>query len=99
MDSIHTGVSLVQTQRVDAFLVEKTELRHQMQEQALSGLELVFLKGEPIYMGFADNEAGRQLKAWWDKHYQRLYREGRLLPLYQQYPNFHLPQPKEAKPE
>ncbi|MDP4529262.1 transporter substrate-binding domain-containing protein [Alkalimonas delamerensis] len=99
VDSIQTGVSLVKNNRVDAFLVEKAELRHQLQEQELSGLQLVFLKGEPIYMGFADNEAGRQLKAWWDQHYQYFYREGLLLPLYQQYPNFHLPEPIEPYPE
>ncbi|SEA78671.1 substrate-binding periplasmic protein [Alkalimonas amylolytica] len=91
VDSIRTGVDMVRNQRVDAFLVEKTELQSTINAEDLAGLELRFLKGEPIYMGFANNVRGLELKRWWDYQYQILYRSGQLEPLYQQYPNFILP--------
>lgn len=92
VDSIRTGVDMVRNQRVDAFLVEKTELRSKLTPEDLTGLELRFLKGEPIFMGFSNNASGQALKQWWDDHYSKLYHNGQLALLYQQYPNFILPE-------
>lgn len=91
VDSIRTGVDLVRNQRVDAFLVEKAELKSKLSAEDLAGLELRLLKGEPIFMGFANNARGLELKRWWDYRYQQLYHSGQLEPLHQQYPNFLLP--------
>ncbi|MEE2001173.1 transporter substrate-binding domain-containing protein [Alkalimonas sp. MEB108] len=92
VDSIRTGVEMVRNQRVDAFLVEKTELRSKLTGEDLTGLELRFLKGEPIFMGFSNSASGLALKQWWDDHYSKLYHNGQLELLYQQYPNFILPE-------
>lgn len=92
VNSIQTGVSMVKNRRVDAFLVEKTELKNKLSAEDLAGLELRFLKGEPIFMGFADNTRGLELKRWWDQQYQQLYLSGQLELLYLQYPDFILPE-------
>lgn len=92
VDDIATGVSLVRNDRVDAFLVEKTELQSQMDIEQLGDLSMVLLAGEPIYIGFANNERGKQLKAWWDQQFLHLYQSHQLQLFYQQYVDMELPE-------
>lgn len=91
VDSIATGVNLVKTERVDAFLVEKTELEGTFSASQLEDMTLVFIAGEPIYIGFANNERGAQLKAWWDKQFKQQYHNGNLQRWYQQQQGMTLP--------
>lgn len=85
VDSITTGVNLVRTGRVDAFLVEKTELEGKLNASQIEDMQLVFLAGEPIYIGFVKNERGAALKTWWDQQFQKHYQSGQLQTLYQQH--------------
>ena len=91
VDSITTGVNLVRNGRVDAFLVEKTELLTKVDTQKLEDLQVVLLVGEPIYIGFANNERGALLKTWWDQQYLHYYQTGQLQAFYQQYAGMKLP--------
>lgn len=91
VDSITTGVNLVRTGRVDAFLVEKTELEGKLSARQLDDMQVVFLAGEPIYIGFAKNERGTALKAWWDQQFQQHYQSGQLQTLYQRHAGMTLP--------
>ncbi|GHG60368.1 hypothetical protein GCM10010919_03780 [Alishewanella longhuensis] len=91
VDNIITGVDLVRAGRVDAFLVEKTELEGKLNANELADMELVFIAGEPIFIGFAKNERGAILKAWWDQQFQLYSQNGKLLLWYQQHPGMTLP--------
>lgn len=90
VDNITTGVNLVKTDRIDAFLVEKTELFGKFSINQLEDMEVVLLAGEPIYIGFANNERGAALKAWWDQQFAKYYQTGQLQIFYQQHSDMTL---------
>lgn len=61
--SIDQGLELVMHQRLDLFLVERSELDHFTPQQLLqSGLAVDHLAFVPIYVGFADSLRGPQLQ-------------------------------------
>lgn len=90
VDSVTTGINLVKTERTDAFLVEKTELDGQLKASELGDMQVRALAGEPIYIGFANNERGAELKAWWDQQFQKRYQNGQLQIWYQRHPQMTL---------
>lgn len=90
VDSVSTGINLVKTERTDAFLVEKTELDGQLRASELGDMQVRTLAGEPIYIGFANNERGAELKAWWDQQFQKHYQNGQLQIWYQRHPQMTL---------
>ena len=92
VDSIVTGVDLVKNGRVDAFLVEKTELNTKIDIKQLHDISIVHLGGEPIYIGFANNARGKALKTWWDQQFLHYYQAKRLQAFYQQYDDMNLPE-------
>ncbi|MCH8536981.1 MAG: transporter substrate-binding domain-containing protein [Alkalimonas sp.] len=92
VDSIATGLNLLRSGRVDAFLVEKAELHAKADIKLLDGISIVLLGGEQIYIGFANNQRGQELKAWWDQQFLHYYHTEQLQALYQQYEEMHLPE-------
>lgn len=92
VDSILTGINLVKTDRVDVFLVEKTELEAKFMLNQLDDMQLDFIAGEFIYVGFVNNERGAALKAWWDIHFEQHLQTGVLKAWYQQHASMTLPE-------
>ncbi len=91
---IKQGLELVKNRRVDIYLAEKSELQQYLQGESPVKLQpLVYreLLHDPIYLAFADNEAGRAFKALWDQRFSELYKMGQLKTFYRRYPQLTLP--------
>lgn len=92
--NIKQGLELVKNRRVDIYLAEKSELQQYLQGQTpikLQPLEYRELLRDPIYLAFADNEAGKLFKTMWDQRFIELYKTGQLKQFYRNYPQLTLP--------
>ena len=92
--SIKQGLELVKNRRVDVYLAEKSELQQYLQGETpmkLQPLEYTELLKDPIYLAFADNNAGRSFKEIWDRRFIDLYKTGQLKTFYRHYPQLTLP--------
>lgn len=91
---IKQGLELVRNRRVDVYLAEKSELQQYLQGETpmkLQPLEYKELLKDPIYLAFADNDAGRSFKEMWDQRFIHLYKTGQLKSFYRHYPQLTLP--------
>ncbi len=91
---IRQGLELVKNRRVDIYLAEKSELLQYLQGETparLQPLQYKELLRDPIYLAFADNEAGRALKNLWDQRFIALHKTGQLKAFYRHYPQLTLP--------
>lgn len=91
---IKQGLELVKNRRVDIYLAEKSELLQYLQGETpvkLQPLQYKELLKDPIYLAFADNEAGRIFKEIWDRRFIDLYNTGQLKSFYRHYPQLTLP--------
>ncbi len=91
---IKQGLELVKNRRIDIYLAEKSELQQYLQGETpmkLQPLEYKELLKDPIYLAFADNEAGRSFKEIWDRRFINLYKTGQLKQFYRDYPQLTLP--------
>lgn len=91
---IKQGLELVKNRRVDIYLAEKSELQQYLQGESQSQLQPLHyqeLLRDPIYLAFADNEAGRSFKTIWDQRFIALYKSGQLKKFYRNYPQLTLP--------
>lgn len=91
---IKQGLELVKNRRVDIYLAEKSELLQYLQGETpikLQPLQYRELLHDPIYLAFADNEAGRSFKELWDQRFIYLYKTGQLKTVYRHYPQLTLP--------
>lgn len=92
--NIKQGLELVKNRRVDIYLAEKSELLQYLQGDTpvkLQPLQYKELLRDPIYLAFADNEAGRSFKNIWDQRFTALYKTGQLQAFYRNYPQLTLP--------
>lgn len=93
---IKQGLELVKNRRIDIYLAEKSELLQYLQGETpvkLQPLQYKELLRDPIYLAFADNEAGRFFKDIWDRRFIDLYNTGQLKQFYRDYPQLTLPTP------
>jgi polar amino acid transport system substrate-binding protein len=93
---IKQGLELVKNRRIDIYLAEKSELLQYLQGETpvkLQPLQYKELLRDPIYLAFADNEAGRSFKEIWDRRFIDLYKTGQLKTFYRDYPQLTLPTP------
>ncbi len=84
----------MKNRRVDIYLAEKSELLQYLQGETpikLQPLQYRELLHDPIYLAFADNEAGRSFKELWDQRFIYLYKTGQLKTFYRHYPQLTLP--------
>ncbi len=91
---IKQGLELVKNRRVDIYLAEKSELLQYLQGETpvkLQPLQYKELLKDPIYLAFADNQAGRVFKEVWDRRFIDLYNTGQLKTFYRHYPQLTLP--------
>lgn len=91
---IKQGLELVKKKRIDIYLAEKSELLQYLQGETpvkLQPLQYKELLRDPIYLAFADNEAGRMFKNIWDRRFIDLYHTGQLKQFYRHYPQLTLP--------
>ncbi len=91
---IKQGLELVKNRRVDIYLAEKSELLQYLQGETpvkLQPLHYKELLRDPIYLAFANNEAGRGFKEIWDRRFIDLYNTGQLKTFYRHYPQLTLP--------
>ncbi len=93
---IKQGLELVKNRRVDIYLAEKSELLQYLQGETPIKLQPLLYKEllrDPIYLAFADNEAGLAFKTIWDQRFNELYKTGQLKTFYRRYPQLTLPRP------
>lgn len=93
---IKQGLELVKNRRVDIYLAEKSELLQYLQGETPIKLQPLLYKEllrDPIYLAFADNEAGLAFKTIWDQRFNELYKTGQLKTFYRRYPQLTLPTP------
>jgi len=92
--NIKQGLELVKNRRIDIYLAEKSELLQYLQGETpvkLQPLQYKELLRDPIYLAFANNEAGRSFKEIWDRRFIDLYKTGQLKTFYRHYPQLTLP--------
>jgi len=94
--SIEQGLELVLHQRLDLFLVERSELDSFTPQQLLqSGLAVEHLAFVPIYVGFAPSSRGLQLQRQWNQRWQQLRETGELHRFYQHHDGMLAPDPRQ----
>lgn len=86
IDDRHGGLRMVEGGRIDFFVDAQVEIDTALEKTGLGEtlasdtvLEL------PLYLGFADTERGRELRAIWDRRLPELLRDGTISRLYQEY--------------
>lgn len=83
-------LKMLQSQRIDFFLDDHTEMQNAFSEEELRGADLTHspLLKLKLYLAFQNSERGRELAEIWDKNLLKLHQNGRLKTVYDKYRNY-----------
>lgn len=86
IDDRHGGLRMVEGGRIDFFIDAQVEIDTALEKTGLDEtLASDIVLELPLYLGFADTERGRELRAIWDRRMPVLLEDGTISRLYREY--------------